>query len=291
MPRLPPVPISPQARLLARLRPGVICSSVTFFQSHSSSSATSWARPVIVPCPISERAMRTTQVSSGLIATQMLTSVASAVLCADAVGNGMVKPSAKPPPAAAEPTTKARRETFPMLVMIAPSRALALRGRDRTAARTHAGRHMHGRADALIGATAADVGHTPVHAAIGRLRCFLEQCRGGHDLAGLAIAALRHVDREPRLLHRMRTVGRKPFDRDDLVGRLYVTEADRAGALHLAVDMDRACAALGDAAAEFRAGETDLLPDHPQERHIRLRLHVAYLAIDVELGHERPLAR
>ena len=42
---------------------------------------------MIVPWPISERAMRITQVSSGLIATQMLTSVASAVLCADAVGN------------------------------------------------------------------------------------------------------------------------------------------------------------------------------------------------------------
>src|ERR1043166_6288467 len=172
MPRLPPVPISPQARLLARLRPGGICSSGTFFQSHSSSSATSWARPVIVPCPISERAMRTTQVSSGLIATQMLISVASAVLCADAVGNGIAKPSAKPPPAAAEPTTKARRETFPVpvLIIIASSRALALRGRERAAARGHAGRHMHGRADALVRPAAADIGHRLVDVAVGRLR-------------------------------------------------------------------------------------------------------------------------
>src|ERR1041385_2329053 len=96
--------------------------------------------------------MRITQVSSGLIATQMLTSVASAVLCADAVGHGMVKPSARPPPAAADPTAKARRETFrrPMLVMIASSRALAWRGRERAAARGHTGRHVHGRADPLI---------------------------------------------------------------------------------------------------------------------------------------------
>ena len=53
-------------------------SVVTLFQSHSSSSATSCARPVSVPCPISERAMRITQVSSGLIATQMLTSARGA---------------------------------------------------------------------------------------------------------------------------------------------------------------------------------------------------------------------
>ena len=89
MPRLPPVDMSPQARLLARLRPGVMDSTATFFQSHSSSSATSCARPVIVPWPISERVTRMTQVSSGLMATQMLT-WAGAVPCAAAgfVPNG-----------------------------------------------------------------------------------------------------------------------------------------------------------------------------------------------------------
>ena len=60
MPRLPPVEKSPQARLRATLWPGVGYSVVTFDQSHSSSSATSWARPVSVPWPISERAMRMT---------------------------------------------------------------------------------------------------------------------------------------------------------------------------------------------------------------------------------------
>ena len=74
MPRLPPVEKSPQARLRATLWPGVGYSVVTFDQSHSSSSATSWARPVSVPWPISERAMRITTVSSGRITTQALTS-------------------------------------------------------------------------------------------------------------------------------------------------------------------------------------------------------------------------
>ena len=110
MPRLPPVPISPQARLLARLRPGVTPSVVTLLQSHSSSSATSCARPVSVPCPISERAMRMTQVSSGLIATQTLTSFAPRRSAPSA--NGTFSPSARPPPAiAAEPTMNLRRES------------------------------------------------------------------------------------------------------------------------------------------------------------------------------------
>ena len=108
MPRLPPVPISPQTRLRARFWPGVGNSVATFFQSHSSSSATSWARPVSVPWPISERAMRITQVSSGLTTTQALTSgparrapVAAAASTRTADGS----PSARPPPAAAaEPT-------------------------------------------------------------------------------------------------------------------------------------------------------------------------------------------
>ena len=65
MPRLPPVEKSPHTRLRATFWPGVGYSDVTFDQSHSSSSATSWARPVSVPWPISERAMRMTTVSSG----------------------------------------------------------------------------------------------------------------------------------------------------------------------------------------------------------------------------------
>src|SRR5207249_808267 len=65
MPRLPPVEKLPHTRLRATDWPGVGYSVVTFVQSASSSSATICARPVSVPCPISERATRTTTVSSG----------------------------------------------------------------------------------------------------------------------------------------------------------------------------------------------------------------------------------
>src|SRR5437867_9251678 len=178
MPRLPPVPISPQARLRARLAAGVIRSTVTFLQSHSSSSATSWASPVSVPCPISERAMRITQASSGRTTTQALISLpALALVCASALAmKGRLNPSASPPPAAAEPTMNLRRERLVVRVvffMVAPLGLL-----------DHLGRQVHARADALVGAAAADVGHRRVDIGVARPPGFPEPRRRRPDLAG-----------------------------------------------------------------------------------------------------------
>src|SRR2546425_7267624 len=196
MPRLPPVAMSPQTRLRARFCPGKTCSVATFFQSHSSSSATSCARPVSVPCPISERAMRTTQVLSGLTRTQALTSAPAAVAASADAMNGSLNPRARPPPVAAELTMNLRRERFVARVvffMVAPLGLL-----------DHLGRQVHARADALVGAAAADVGHRRVDIGVARLRVFPEQRGGRHDLPGLAVAALRHVERRPGALHGMR---------------------------------------------------------------------------------------
>ena len=44
--------------------------------------------------------------------------------------------------------------------------------------------------------------------------------------------------------------------------------------------MDRAGAALRDAAAIFRAGETDLLADHPEQRRRRVDVDIMRLSID-----------
>src|SRR5262249_54268717 len=88
----------------------------------------------------------------------------------------------------------------------------------------------------------------------------------------------------------MRPVEREALDCDDPVGCFDVSDADGAGALHFVVDVHGAGAALGDAAAIFRAGEADLLADDPQERRVGLCLHVTYTSIDIELCHEHPLA-
>src|ERR1700704_3040436 len=231
--------------------------------------------------------MRITQVSSGLMATHTLTSVPAVAPCANAGSkpNGTSKPSARPP-MAAEPTTNVRRDSFaalPRMMLFTACLRSSLRG--------VVGGHVHGRSDALIGAAATDIGHRFVDVLVGRLRSSLEQSRGGHDLAGLAIAALRHVDRRPGLLHGMRGVGGQSLDGDDAVGRLHVANPNGAGALHLVIDVHGAGAALRDATAVFRAGETELLAEHPQQRGLGLHLHVAIYAIDVELCHELPLAK
>src|SRR6267378_709773 len=264
MPRLPPVDISPHTRLRARFWPAVNCSVATFFQSHSSSSTTSWARPVIVPCPISERAMRITQVSLGFTNTQALIS-APAAACAAAVERpkGRLKPSASPPAADVEWRMNLRRFMSDLL----------------------SSGHVDRGADTLIGAAAADVGHRLVDVLVGRLRVLLQQRGRRHDLSRLAVAALRHIERGPCLLHGMRAGGRKPLDGDDLVGGLQGTDGNGAGTPHFAVDMHRAGAALRDAAAVFGAGEAHLLADHPEQGGVGLRLHVTDPAIDIELGH------
>src|SRR5437773_8573045 len=63
------------------------------------------------------------------------------------------------------------------------------------------GRVLDGRADACIGATAANVArHRLVDIGVGRRGVLRQQRGGGHDLAGLAVAALHDLEVEPRLL-------------------------------------------------------------------------------------------
>jgi len=115
MPRLPPVEKLPHTRWRARFCPGVGYSVVTRAQSHSSSSATSWARPVSEPWPISERAMRMMTRSSGCTTTQAVSS--GAAPCAAAV---VGKPSTSAPgKAAVAPAAprKSRRERVPASFM------------------------------------------------------------------------------------------------------------------------------------------------------------------------------
>src|ERR1700710_1243838 len=190
MPRLPPVEKSPQARLRATLWPGVGYSVVTFDQSHSSSSATSWARPVRVPWPISDRAMRMTTVSSGWITTQALTSgEPSAARTTVGPPKGRSRPSVSPAPAAAVvPITKARRLSLGETCLFMTPSSSVRSG-------------VNGLANLLEGSAAADIGDGLVDILIGRLRLFLEQGRDRHDHPALAIATLRNVVGHPGLLH------------------------------------------------------------------------------------------
>src|SRR5262249_19390001 len=167
MPRLPPVEKSPHTRLRLTLSPGVGYSVVTFDQSASSSSATSWASPVMVPWPISERTTRMTTLSSGLMTTQAFTSGVAACACAAIPPRGMSRPGAKPPLAALAPITNERRLICAIFVMAALH--------SRVGRRVDCGAHL------LEGAAATDVGDRAVDVRVSGLRLVLEQRRDGHD--------------------------------------------------------------------------------------------------------------
>src|SRR5262245_2843629 len=147
---------------------------------------------------------------------------------------------------------------------------------------------VDGRANLLIGPAATDVGELPVDVGIGGLRLLLEQRRHRHDHAGLAVAALRHVMLDPRLLHRVqRAVLGEPFDGRDLLA-VGLADRQRARAHCLPVDVNRAGSALRDAAAVLGSGHAELLADHPQERGVRLDVDLMLLSVDGKTGHYCP---
>ena len=143
--------------------------------------------------------------------------------------------------------------------------------------------------DALIGAAAADVAvHGGVDFRVRRL-WRLGQKRGRrHQLARLAVAALRHLLGDPCDLQRVAGGGRQPFDRRDLLaGR----QRHRRGARPdgVAVEVHGAGAALRQAAAEFGAGQADGVADDPQQGHVRRDIDVVAFAVYGQGNHGRLL--
>src|SRR4029453_11692342 len=108
---------------------------------------------------------------------------------------------------------------------------------------------------------AADVRHRFLDIAVSRFRLVLEQRGGSHDLAALTVAALRYVQLSPSLLDRMIAIGAKALDGDDRL--VDVTHPHPAGAGGDTIELNRAGAALLDAAAIFGASQTDDVADDP----------------------------
>src|SRR5215475_15273606 len=118
--------------------------------------------------------------------------------------------------------------------------------------------------NALIGATAADIGaHVFDDLLARRLRIVLEQVGRAHDLAGLAIAALRHALGEPGFLYGMARIRRQALDGcHELAGNL--RNFGLARECTLAVDVHHARATQAGAAAELGSSELQILSDYPQ---------------------------
>src|ERR1700688_1716489 len=223
------------------------------------------ARPVKLPCPISATGMASTMAPSAPMVTHAPSAAGVPPWASAAAGRtnnapGMVKAKVSP----AAPSRKPRRDVTPFgLRSILPMNSLPM------TSRSLLGGALDGAEDARIGAATADIAvHMANDVVAARILVGRKQRRGLHDLAGLAIAALRHLQVEPGLLQRMVAVWPQTIDGGD---GLACHHGDRglARADRLAVEMHRAGATHAGAAAVFRAGELEVLAHDPEQRCFR----------------------
>ena len=124
---------------------------------------------------------------------------------------------------------------------------------------------MDGRADARIGSAAADIArHGRIDIRIARVAIAFEQRGRTHDLPTLAIAALRHIVANPRILDSLsHLVGSLCFDGVDFLPlrRRYGRNARTDG---LAIQMHGARTAHGHAATKFGSGHTQRVAQGPE---------------------------
>ena len=114
---------------------------------------------------------------------------------------------------------------------------------------------------------------------VARIRPLGEERRHGHDHAGLAVAALRHLVVYPGLLHRVQlAVLLQPLDGRDRhpLGRGY---RQGAGADGPAVEVHGAGPAGRDAAPELGARQAERVPEHPQQRRVGFHVYRAGLSV------------
>src|ERR1700686_3242318 len=140
---------------------------------------------------------------------------------------------------------------------------------------------LDGAHDAQVRAAAAEVvGERLLDLVLGRMLVLREQDGGLHDHAVDAVAALRGLLVDEGLLKGVRLFRRaQAFERHHLLSLRLRSRID-AGPDRFAVDVHGAGAALGQAAAEARAVQVEVVAKHVEERRGRVvELHRPRLAV------------
>src|SRR5262245_61381407 len=161
-----------------------------------------------------------------------------------------------------------------------------MRSVPRVLRRTH-----HRIEDLVVVAAAAQIARQPARKLRARgIRTTLEEADRAHDEARHAERALESLSVDNGALNRMqRSVGaRQALDRQH-TSAAYGVGQHGARVARDVVDEDRARAALRAIAAEFRAGEAQLVAERPRQRFLLARVNPSLLSIDVE--GKQPLAR
>src|SRR6266404_1193310 len=233
------------------------------------------ARPVRLPWPISAAGTATTMAPSGLIVTHAPIEAGLPPSARAAAGRkiravGILRAKVSP----AAPSRNPRREIV-VISIIFMAHASLLSGA------------LDGAEDAWIGAAATNI---PVHVTndvvAARILLACEQRSRLHDLSGLAVTALRHLQIHPGLLQRMVAIGREAFDGGNSLPR-YRCDRRLTGTHGATVQMHGTSAAHPGAATIFRAGKFEVLAHHPKQRCIWRGVNIRQLAVDGETeGHE-----
>jgi len=142
-------------------------------------------------------------------------------------------------------------------------------------------------ADAGICAAPTQIArHRFVNLGISWCRIFSKKAGCLHDLARLAVAALRNLSVGPSGLYGVQGGGgAEAFDCGNR-GPRHVAQQGLAGPHRLPVDLHRAGPARGDATAEFRSGQVQPFAQRPKQRHVGRQIQRLVLAVyDKEDGH------
>ena len=92
----------------------------------------------------------------------------------------------------------------------------------------------------------------------------LQQPTHGHDHSSLTVSALRDLLLKPRALTRMTHVRRQSFNRDK-TARRRLRRGNLAGAYYFSIFEHGACAANANSAAEFGAGQSEIVTYEPKQ--------------------------
>ena len=152
---------------------------------------------------------------------------------------------------------------------------------------------VNGLANARVCSAAAEIAaHGGIDVFVSRLRTAAEQCRGRHDLAGLAVTALWHVGLFPCFEHGMSFVLGEAFDGEDLlVGD--AADMGHAGSDRAAINQDGASSADTNTASVLCAFQIEEIAKNPEQGRIGRRVDGAGAMVHMKRdGHgETPQPR
>src|SRR5579859_2310325 len=145
--------------------------------------------------------------------------------------------------------------------------------------------------NSFIGAASAEVAvHGLRDLVVGRIRCLRQQRGRRHNLAGLAVSALRDLFGNPRLLQHVQAVGTEAFDRSYALacGLRY---RSRARTDRISIKVNGASPTQSSAASKFCTGEFQRVAQNPEQRCLRRDAYLFFTTVNakVEVGHWGPV--